>query len=460
MDLLLSNTLTKRKEPFVPLGKIVGLYTCGPTVYNYIHIGNLRSFIFEDVLKRVLLFNGYKVNHIMNITDVGHLVSDADDGDDKMTKGLQREGLPISLEGMKKLATKYSEAFVDDIKAMHILLPNKLPKATEHIEEQITFIKKLEEKGFTYKTSDGVYFNTKKDSNYGQLVALQDSEVKARIINNKEKKDDKDFALWKFNEMGWKAPWGEGFPGWHIECSAMATKYLGEQFDIHCGGQDLAPIHHTNEIAQSECAFGKKPWVKYWLHNEFVVLQKGEKMSKSTGNFLTLKSITSKGFHPLDYRYFCLGTHYKKPLMFSWEALESAKIARKKLFTKVLELKGSPEKEQKELQQKYLQRFTEDVNDDLNTPKALATMWELLKDETLTSHDKYYLLLQFDKIFGFNLGNLTKEKIPESVIALAEERLIARNEKQWEKADVLREKIEHLGYTIADVVDGYELQEK
>ena len=460
MVITLYNTLTRKREPFKPIKKgKVGLYTCGPTVYNYAHIGNLRSYIFEDILKRVLLFNHYDVNHVMNITDVGHLTSDADEGEDKMTKGLIREGLSLTLNGMKKLAKKYTEEFVKDLKKMDVILADEMPKATDNIDEDVKIIKLLEKKGFTYKTFDGIYFDTSKVKDYGKLVGnLQKIDKEhARIKTKTEKKDPKDFALWKFdNKLGWKTDLGKGFPGWHIECSAMSIRYLGKQFDIHCGGIDHIPVHHTNEIAQSEAFTGKKPWVKYWLHNEFIVLPKGEKMSKSKNNFITLSTLEHKNFDPLDYRYLCLTASYRKPLMFSWKALESASIARKKLFEKVLELdkKG---KENKTKQKKYLNRFTKEINDDLNTPKSLATMWEVLKDEKLSGKDKYFLLLQFDRILGFNLGNLKEEKIPQKIKKLAEERLKARNDKDWKRSDELRDKIRKLGYDIGDSKDGYEL---
>ena len=258
--------------------------------------------------------------------------------------------------------------------------------------------------------------------------------------------------------MKWHSPWGkEGYPGWHLECSAMAMKYLGKQFDIHCGGIDHVPVHHTNEIAQSEAATGKKPWVKYWLHNEFLVLSQGEKMAKSGGNFITLSTLEEKGFHPLDYRYFCLGTHYRKPLMFSYEALEGARSTTKKLVEKVLDLKKSKDKENKPKQQKYLLEFTDNVNDDLNTPKALATMWDVLKDDTLSGRDKYSLVLKFDEVLGLDLKKLRKEKIPQDIITLAEERLNARKKKDWKKADELREKITKLGYVVGDTQEGYEI---
>ncbi len=463
MEIKLYNTLSRKKEKFVPIKKgQVGMYTCGPTVYNYAHIGNLRSYLFEDLLKRVLLFDGLKVKQVMNITDVGHLTSDADEGEDKMLLAMRREG-----KNAYDIAEFYTRAFKQDLKKLNIIEPEVWCKATEHIKEQIELIKKLEKKGFTYKTSEGIYFDTSKLKDYGKLARLKAEELQAgKRIQLGEKKNITDFALWKLSpegrkrEMEWNSPWGKGFPGWHIECSAMSMKYLGQQFDIHCGGIDHIPVHHTNEIAQSESATGKKPWVKYWLHNEFLVLGAGEKMAKSGENFITLTTLEQKGYHPLDYRYFCLGTHYRKPLMFSWEAMESAKITRRKLVEKVLELKNTKEiKENKKAQDKYLAAFAKEINDDLNTPKALAILWEVVKDDNLSAGDKYNLLLNFDEVLGLDLKKAKEEKVkvPEEIKKLAEERLKARQNKDWKKSDLLREKIKELGYVIGDSKEGYEI---
>ncbi|KHO50087.1 MAG: cysteinyl-tRNA synthetase [archaeon GW2011_AR9] len=461
MTLQLFNTLTRTKEPFSPLQKgKVGLYTCGPTVYHYAHIGNLRSYIFEDLLKRTLLLNKYQVNHVMNITDVGHLTSDADTGEDKMLKGAQREKKTVW-----EVADFYTKAFKSDIKKLGVLEPDIWCKATDHIKEQLEMIKTLEKKGFTYVAGGNVYFNTSRLKDYGKLAQLNlSAETKARVEKDKNKKNPHDFVLWftksKFQEqeMKWKSPWGEGYPGWHIECSAMATKYLGNQFDIHCGGIDHIPVHHTNEIAQSEAAIGKKPWVKYWLHNAFLELTAGKKMAKSGNNFITLATLEEKGFHPLDYRYFCLGTHYRNPLMFSYEALEGAKIARRRLVDKVLELKLAKDKEQKEAQKKYLEQFTQEINDDLNTSQALATVWDMLKDEKLSNKDKYTLLVKCGKVLGLDLAHVKKDKISKEIIALAKQRLQARQNKEWKKSDELRDKIKQLGYIIGDTKEGYEIR--
>lgn len=460
MSITLYNTLTRTKEKFVPLkDKSVGMYACGPTVYNYMHIGNLRSFLFEDILKRTLQFNGFKVKHVMNITDVGHLTSDADEGEDKMLKGARRENKTVW-----QVADFYTKAFLDDVKKMNLLPPSKLCKATDHIKEQIEMIKTLEKKGYTYFKGGNVYFDTSKINDYGKLAQLDlDADAQARVERDPNKKNPHDFVLWftksKFQEqeMKWPSPWGTGFPGWHVECSAMATKYLGKQFDIHCGGIDHIPVHHTNEIAQSEAANGKKPWARYWLHNEFLVLS-GEKMAKSGENFITLSTLEEKGFDPLDYRYFCLGTHYRKPLMFSYEALEGAKAGRKRLNEKFLELKKSGTASTAK-QKTYLHIFTSDINDDLNTPKALAVVWDVLKVEDLNDKEKHSLLLKFDKVLGLNLSKLKKEKlkIPAEVKRLTELRLQARNNKDWKKADELRNKIRELGFIVGDTKEGYEI---
>ena len=445
---------------FKPIKKTeIGFYTCGPTVYNFAHIGNLRGFLFYDFVKRVLLFNDYKVKHVMNITDVGHLTSDADEGEDKMLKGAKREKKTVW-----DVAAFYTQAFKDDMVKLNFILPKYFPKATDHIKEQIAFVKVLEKKGFTYTAGGNVYFDASKLNDYGKLARLDlEVEGQARVDKDLNKKNPHDFVLWftksKFQDQGmkWESPFGTGYPGWHLECSAMSMKYLGKQFDIHCGGIDHIPVHHTNEIAQSEAAIGKKPWVKYWLHNEFLILGKGEKMAKSGDNFLTLSVLEEKGYSPLDYRYFCLGTHYRKPLMFSFSALDGARTSLKRLYDKVLEIKtGNKVKVNK----KYLNRFIKEINDDFNTAQALATMWEVLKDEKLSVGDKYSTLLEFDQVFGLGLKDLKVDKIPKEVVQLAEERLSARLDKDWKKADDLREKIAKFGYVVGDTKDGYELKKE
>jgi cysteinyl-tRNA synthetase len=328
MDLELFNTLSRTKEKFVPMKEgEAGIYTCGPTVYNYAHIGNLRAYVFADVLRRVLEFNGYNVKQIINITDVGHLTSDEDEGEDKLEKGAKREGKSVA-----EIAKFYEDDFLNDLKRLNIEPASNYPKATENIAEMIEIIKKLQEKGFTYTAGGNVYFDTTKFADYGKMAKLNlDPEaLKSRVEADPNKRNPFDFVLWFTNykydnhEMLWDSPWGKGFPGWHIECSAMATKYLGEHFDIHTGGIDHIPVHHTNEIAQSEAAFGHK-WVNFWLHNDFLIEKEGTKMAKSEGEFLRLQTIIDKGYSPLDFRYYLLTGHYRSKLQFSWEALDNAK---------------------------------------------------------------------------------------------------------------------------------------
>ena len=396
----------------------------------------------------------------MNITDVGHLTSDADSGEDKMLKGAKREKKTVW-----EIADFYTKAFFNDISNLNILKADIICKATDHIKEQIAMIKKLEKNGLTYQAGGNVYFDTSKLNDYGKLFKLNlKNEGQSRVEKDQNKENPHDFVLWftksKFQdqEMKWESPWGKGYPGWHIECSAMASKYLGEQFDIHCGGIDHIQVHHTNEIAQSEGSFGKKPWVKYWMHNEFLVLGKNEKMAKSGDNFLTLDVLKKKGFNPLDFRYFCLGIIYRNPLKFSYEALEGAKKARERLFDKVLELKSSNDKKNESLQKKYLKLFTKEINDDLNTPKALAVVWDVVKDDKLSGNDKYSLLLKFDEVLGLGLKNVKKDKIPTEIIKLAEERDKARSNKDWNKSDRLRDEIKEKGYLVEDGSDGFELK--
>lgn len=395
MALKLHNTLTDKTEEFQPIapGK-VGMYHCGPTVYDYVHIGNLRAFYLADILRRSFEFLNFEVKQVMNITDVG-IGGNNDEGEDKIIRGLKREGKEISMEAMKDLADFYTERFKEDIGKLNIKTPGVLPKASEHIDEQVEMIQVLESKGFTYSTSDGIYFDTSKDAHYGKLGGLG-KEIESRIENS-EKKHSRDFALWKFNSnLGFPSPWGQGFPGWHIECSAMAKKYLGETFDIHTGGIDLAPIHHNNEIAQSENACGHE-LAHYWLHNEFVNVPEG-KMAKSEGTGITLGDIVKGGFDPLSYRYFLLMAHYRTPVTFSWEALTAADNAYKKLkkFMERLDEGGT-------VDLAYKAQFTEKIENDLNTPQALAILWTLVKDKDVPNNSKRATLIEFDKVLGLSL---------------------------------------------------------
>ncbi len=463
--LSLYNTLSRKKEEFIPLkkglfkSKEIGLYTCGPTVYNYAHIGNLRSYIFEDILKRVLEYNKYKVKHVMNITDVGHLTDDADAGEDKMEKGAKREG-----KTAWEIAEFYTETFKSNLVDLNIVEPSIWCKATDHIPEQIKLVQKLIDKGVTYETSDGIYFDTTKIDDYGKLANLKNQELKAgERVDMGEKKNPHDFALWKFSgnekrQMEWDAFGKKGFPGWHIECSAMSMKYLGEQFDIHCGGIDHIPVHHTNEIAQSETAFNKKPWVKYWLHNEFLNMGE-EKMAKSSGNFITLQTLKEKNINPLAYRYFLLQTHYRKQLNFSWEALEAAQTGLKRMYKIIpsLRRRGGPRFASGDgVVSQLRQNFLKAINDDLNTPEALALIWESLKKGEID----YDTLLDFDKILGLGLGDIkeeTKAVIPDEVQKLLNKRKKAREEKDYKKSDELRDEIKDLGFEVKDTSEEQEV---
>jgi cysteinyl-tRNA synthetase len=459
MPLKLYNTLARKKEVFKPIeDNLVRMYSCGPTVYWYQHIGNMRTYVFSDVLKRVLLYNKYRVKHVINVTDVGHLTSDADEGEDKMEKAAMREG-----KSAKDIADFYFGVFKEDFRKLNILEPDIWCKATEHIKEQIELIKKLERRGFTYKTSDGIYFDSSKLKDYGKLAKLKTEGLEAgKRIKLKEKRNPTDFALWKFSaepgkrQQEWDSPWSVGFPGWHIECSAMSMKYLGESFDIHTGGMDHIPVHHTNEIAQSEATTGKK-FVNYWLHGAFLLFN-NEKVSKSKGGLYTVSELEEKGFDALDYRYFCLTKQYRKPLNFSLELLAAAKNSHNRLKNILSDLKKSDDKKNKKSIEAAKKQFLEYINDDLNIPNALAFLWEILRDEKLNDAEKYELALEFDRVFGLKLGEEEKIEIPKSIKELVKEREKARKEKNWKKADELREKINKAGYSINDTDEGPELK--
>lgn len=465
MDLEFFNTLSRKKEKFVPIKKgEVGIYSCGPTVYNYAHIGNLRAYVFADTLKRALEFNGYNVKQIINITDVGHLASDEDEGEDKLEKGAKREG-----KSVWDIAKFYEEAFYEDLKKLNIDPASVYPKATEHISEMIEIIKKLEEKGYTYVAGGNVYFDTTKFSNYGKLAQLNldPKALKSRVEIDSNKKNPFDFVLWFTNykyashEMLWDSPWGKGFPGWHIECSAMATKYLGENIDIHTGGIDHIPVHHSNEIAQSEAALGHK-WVNYWMHNDFLIEKEGEKMAKSKGDFFRLQTILDKNYSPLDFRYYLLTGHYRSKLQFSWEALDSARNSLKRAKRKMTEITkdNSGQISDNSKSQKYLNEFTEAINDDLNTAIALSIMWKTIDAEELDDTEKIELMKKYDKVFGLDLLKEEVSEIPKEITELAEKRLLARKKGNWDESDKLRDRIGDRGYEIKDVTGGFELSKK
>ena len=462
----LYNTMDRKVEEFVPIeeGK-VGMYCCGPTVYNYAHIGNLRTYIFEDILHRTLEEAGYRVKHVMNITDVGHLTGDGDDGEDKLGKRSRETG-----KSVWDIAAFYTDAFFADEKALNIKRPNVVCKATDHIQDMIALIKRLEEKGHTYTAGGNVYFSIDTIDDYGKLAGQkqEDKLSGARIAVDGNKRNPQDFVLWftnsKFGEqaMIWDSPWGRGYPGWHIECSAMSMKYLGETFDIHCGGIDAIPVHHTNEIAQSEAATGHK-WVNYWCHGEFLLNDKG-KMSKSSGEFLTLPVLVGHGYNALDYRYFCLGGHYRTQLKFSYEALDHAKSARERLNSMVAELKAKakPESTISEKAESYKDSFFAALFNDLRCPEALAVMWKMLKDNSITEGEKLSLLYSMDKVLGLDLDKVEakkEEKVGgEEEWKLVEERKQAKAEKNYQRADEIRKELEERGYIVKDTPQGPILQ--
>ena len=458
--LKLYDNYTRSLRPFEPLARDapVGLYTCGPTVYDYQHIGNFRTFLFEDVLKRVLEWNGYVVRHVMNITDVGHLTSDADTGEDKMEKGARRTGMTAW-----QIAQLYTDDFIENLGRLNIEDATILCRATDHIPEQIAFIADIERNGYTYTTSDGVYFDTSKQEGYGYLARLDIHGLEAgRRVELGEKRLPTDFALWKFSspgekrQMEWDSPWGKGFPGWHIECSAMAQKYLGDYFDIHCGGEDHIPVHHTNEIAQTEARVGTR-LANYWMHGYFLLLNDA-KMAKSAGEFLRIQSLIERGYDPLVYRYLCLTAHYRTQMSFSWEAMDAATTAldrmRNGFFALASDSQVAPDAG-------YLDRFTNEVNDDLNVPRALAVAWEVLRGD-LPPAVKRATLLRFDDVLGLRLAEWVPvlEEAPPAVEALAEARAAARKGKQWAEADRLRGELAALGWDMEDQPAGYRLKRR
>lgn len=458
MDIYFYNTLTKSKDKFEPINKEeVRMYSCGPTVYKDASIGNMRTYIMNDLIRRVLKYNGYKIKHTMNITDVGHLVSDADEGEDKMLKSA-REMQKTPYE----IAKYYTKLFMDDLEKLNVETPEVVCKATDHIEDMIKYVQKLLENGYAYETSTAIYFDVSKLDEYGILsgIKLEDQKVGARVDVDTEKRNPYDFALWikaKPNHiMKWESPWGLSYPGWHIECSAMGQKYLGEQFDIHTGGIDLIPTHHENEIAQSKGACGKIP-AKYWIHGEYLLIN-GGKMSKSLNNVYLLKDITQKGYDPLTYRLFTYSSSYRTKLNFTWEGIEASQKALEKLragYQKHLE--GNEDILDEEIS-KYEENFHKAINDDLNMPLAMSVVWDVVKNPK-KSKKLAKLLDKFDTVLALSLDKKSEnqEKIPEEVLKLAEERLKARQEKNWAESDRLRNEILALGYSIKDSKEGYEL---
>jgi len=468
VSLALFNTLGRETQEFVPIVENqVGLYTCGPTVYQYAHIGNLRTYIFEDLLVRTLRFFGYKVKHVMNITDVGHLTDDADQGEDKMLKGAREQR-----KSVWEIAEFYTQAFFRDLEVLNITKPDIACRATDHIQDMIDLIVRIEKAGFTYQAGGNVYFDVGKTANFGKLTGQlrEDLKAGARIAIDPNKKNPHDFVLWftrsKFEHqtMLWDSPWGRGYPGWHIECSAMSMKYLGEQFDIHCGGIDHIPVHHSNEIAQSEAATGKIPWVRYWLHGEFLVLAK-EKMAKSGGNFLTLSSLEEKGYDALDYRYFCLGAHYRSPLQFSFKALNAARSGRRNMIERILRLKEEnpnleavPPEKVAGRAAGLLKSFRGALEQDLNVPKALVPFWELIKDKSIAPEQKLAVLSEMDRVLGLDIASIEPEEIDlqlkSEVETLIEEREQVRRRKDYVRADEIRDCLRQRGIILEDTPEG------
>lgn len=467
MTLYLYNTLTKTKRLFTrPKSKAISLYTCGPTVYNYAHIGNLRTYVFEDVLKRTLIANGYRVKHVMNITDVGHLTDDADNGEDKVERAAKQQHLSAW-----ELSAFYTDAFQEDLRRLNILPPTQWSKATDYINEQVNLIKKLERRGHTYTLADGVYFDTSTFPRYGALARLNLKGLKAgaRIEMVEGKRNPSDFALWKLSlgtrrQMEWPSPWGVGFPGWHIECSAMALKLLGMPLDIHCGGIDHINVHHTNEIAQSEAATGKRPFARWWMHGAFLTVRSG-KMAKSEDNFLTLSTLIEQGYQPLSYRYLLYSGHYRTTLDFSIKSMDAAQTALTHLTNSITERGVLNTRGAKTLSiraKRYESAFLKNINDDLNIPSALSTLWGCVRDTKLTNGELHTLIKRMDAVLGLELLQPTRaiSSVPPEVEALMIEREQARKDKQWDRADQLRTLIDRAGFIVEDTPNGPRLKTK
>ena len=453
----LYNTLTRRKDEFTPIsGGIATMYSCGPTVYNFAHIGNLRTYVFMDILRRVLKYDGFTLRHVMNITDVGHLVSDEDEGEDKMLKGAREQN-----KSPWEIAANYTDVFMKDISALNIEKPEIVPKATDHIPEMLEFVEGLVEKGFGYETSDGIYFDISRFPGYGKLsrLNLEDQIAGARVEVNEEKRHPADFALWKKapkeHIMQWPSPWGMGYPGWHIECSAMSRKYLGDTFDIHTGGVDHIPVHHENEIAQSEALLGH-PAVNFWLHGEFMMVNNG-KMSKSLKNTYTVSDLREKGFNPLAFRYMCLNAHYRSKLNFTWEGMESAQVSYNRFVEGAQSHKNGGDEVEKSVLNAFPADFEDAVHDDLNIPKALGIAWNAVR-YAQKSPDIYALLLKMDTVLGLGLKDVEEKKeepkLDTEIEELVNLRQQARKEKNWKLADEIRDKLKAGGIILEDTPKG------
>ena len=459
MDIFFTNTLTRKKEVFKPMDeKEVRIYSCGPTVYKDATIGNMRTSIFQDVLRRVLRYNGYKIKHVMNITDVGHLVSDGDEGEDKMIKSAREEH-----KSPAEIADYYTKLFFEDLKNLNIETPEIVCKATDHIPDMLKYVETLMEKGYAYETSTAIYFDISKLDKYPVLsnLNLEEQKAGARVEVDPEKKSPYDFALWikapENHLMKWDSPWGPSYPGWHIECSAMGQKYLGEQFDIHTGGIDLIPTHHENEIAQSKGYCGKIP-ARYWLHGEYLLIN-GGKMSKSLGNVYLLRDIINRGYSPLAYRLFSYSSHYRNKLNFTWEGIEASQKSLERLKQGYqTHLNGKDDVEDSVVNE-YEERFHKAINDDLNMPLAMGVVWEVIRNDK-KSPKLAKLLLKFDSVLGLKIDEKeeVKQEIPKEILELIEERKKARENKNWEESDRIRDLIKEKGYEIKDTKEGTEVR--
>ena len=459
MDIFFTNTLTRKKEVFRPIDeKEVRIYSCGPTVYKDATIGNMRTSIFQDVLRRVLRYNGYKIKHVMNITDVGHLVSDGDEGEDKMIKSAREEH-----KSPAEIADYYTKLFFEDLKNLNIETPEIVCKATDHIPDMLKYVETLMEKGYAYETSTAIYFDISKLDEYPVLsnLNLEEQKAGARVEVDPEKKSPYDFALWikapENHLMKWDSPWGPSYPGWHIECSAMGQKYLGEQFDIHTGGIDLIPTHHENEIAQSKGYCGKVP-ARYWLHGEYLLIN-GGKMSKSLGNVYLLRDIINRGYSPLAYRLFSYSSHYRNKLNFTWEGIEASQKSLERLKQGYQTHLNGKDDEEDSVINEYEERFHKAINDDLNMPLAMGVVWEVIRNDK-KSPKLAKLLLKFDSVLGLKIDEKeeVKQEIPEEILALIKERKKARENKNWEESDRIRDLIKEKGYEIKDTKEGTEVR--
>ena len=459
MDIILYNTLTRKKETFKPIeNKKAKIYSCGPTVYYYAHIGNLRAYLFMDTLRRVLKYNGYELTHAMNITDVGHLVSDADEGEDKMLKAAKREN-----KDPYEIASFYTERFLADIDSLNISRPEIICKATEHIKEMEKYVQEIIKNGYTYDTQNTIYFDTSKLDKYGVLsnIKIEEQKAGARVDFDEEKKNVTDFALWikapENHLMKWDSFWGKCYPGWHLECSTMSRKYLGENFDIHTGGIDHIPIHHENEIAQSKGATGKMP-ANYWMHCEFLLVN-GGKMSKSLNNLYTLKDLEEKGYSSLDYRMFNFSSHYRNKINFTFEAMEAAKSALKRLKEGYKAHSQGDSQIEQTIIEGYEQRFLEAINDDLNMPVAMSVVWEVVRNAN-KSKKLAELLKKFDLVLGLKIDEQIKEELPQEIVELIEQRKQARSNKDWAKSDEIRDVILSKGYIVKDSKEGMTVEKR